>query len=464
MVQSRVLFRTVVMVAALIIAYQIFVPPIVGLSDQGDFRRMIGKFGYTAEQPNLQTFFVARKYVQSFKDRVPEWEQFTSEYVFVIAALGLNKVVSKDGKLDILVIGLIHAIAFLAAFVRLLQVTSALRTRAFVWIAMLFILTDVAYVAYLNTFFTEPASLIFFMLLVAESIDIARSGGPTRAGFVRWSLWAVLFIFAKPMNALPGILLGVFAFRFLRSTGRLAWGGAVAILASAATAIATAPQEMKNANTYNLVFLSVLPESRNPADDLRALGLDWRLQDYSRTGAWSPNTIYPTLEASGDIGHIVTQVRVLRFYLARPTRLWRHIQAYLPIAMVSRPKYGNFEMAAGDPALSHAFALWSDLHAHVLSRAAKVIFFLLLAPSIAVAAFWRRRDLWMEFAALLGLLCMTAFLTAIFGDAWDDIKHLFLFNLSFDALFVASAGWAASLALREKKKIEVAVAASNMET
>src|ERR1700678_2068922 len=32
-------------VAALLV-FQLFVPPIIGLSDQGDFGRMIGRFGY----------------------------------------------------------------------------------------------------------------------------------------------------------------------------------------------------------------------------------------------------------------------------------------------------------------------------------------------------------------------------------------------------------------------------------
>src|SRR5215831_13858576 len=335
-------------IAALIVSYQLFVPPIVGIADQGDFRRVIGKFGYGPEQSGLNMHYVVRKYVPDLSNRVPEWEQFSSQYLFVVAALGVNTIFSKDGKFDIQLIGLVYTLAFLYAFGRLLRATSLLRGGTAAQIAMLLVFTDVAYVAYFNTFYAEPASLIFFLLLAAESVDLL-SRGPSRSSLLRWFLWAILFVLAKPANAIPGFLLGLFALRLARSAGRKAWAGSIAILAAAVIAIATAPREMRNANTYNLIFRSVLPESRNPAADLQSLDLDWHLQDYSRTGAWSPNTNYPQLEERGDIGQRVTEVSVLRFYLTRPTRLWRHIQAMLPVAMNLRPPYGNFETTSGYP-------------------------------------------------------------------------------------------------------------------
>ncbi len=427
-------------VAAVIVSYQLFVPPIVGIADQSDFRRIIGRFGYKAEQPGLEFAFVAPKYIRSDSNRVKNWEQFSSEYLFVAAALGLNKVISKDGKLDIQVIGLIHALAFIAALARLLW--AARSAGPILAIAIAFVLTDVAYVSYLNTFYAEPVSMIFFLLLAGESVEMIERGW-TGPSVLRWSLWAVLFVLAKPVNAIPGLLIGLFANRFGR-TGRI---GSAAILASAVFALDTTPQELRNSTAYNVLFLSVLPESRNPAADLQALGLDWRLQDASRTGAWSPDTRYPELEARGDIGVKVTHLTLARFYLARPSRLWRHIQAKLPIALSQRvPWYGNFEPSAGFPpsTLSRAFALWSDFHEHVLQRAAKFLFFALLAPAAWVLARWRQRTLWMEFFALLGLCALAAFLTAIFGDAWDDVKHLFLFNLLIDAMLVSLLAWAFS--------------------
>src|SRR5271154_6885523 len=125
------LFVAVLAAAGAILIYQLFIPPVVGLADQGDFIRTIGRFGYGPQHHgSLEYAYVEPKYIPDPHYRSPYWEQANSEYLFVSAALLLNKVVSKDGTLDITVAGLVHVIAFLAAFARLLWVTRNRRAKA----------------------------------------------------------------------------------------------------------------------------------------------------------------------------------------------------------------------------------------------------------------------------------------------------------------------------------------------
>ncbi len=449
MVRKDILYRTIVGAAATILAYQLFVPPIVGMADQGDFRRMIGRFGYGPEQhqPVPSYMYVARKYVPDPSYRSPEWEQVSSEYLFVGASFALNRVVSKDGKWDIILMGLIHGASYLVAFMQLLHVTRSSQVRVFLWIAILVVLTDVACVAYFNSFYAEPASLIFFMLLAAESIEMHNSERISLPVLFRWTLWAIMLVLAKPQNAGVGLVAAMFAIHLRTWTGRAAWLSCALIFTSIAISIATAPAEMKNACTYNLVFKAILPESRDPAADLRALGLDSRLQDYSGTGPWSPKTVFLPLTKSGAIGHVVTQRTVLQFYLRRPARLWRHIKAMLPIAMLSRPEYGNFERSAGyaPMARSQSFALWSDCHERVFTPVAKFFVLLLPLPAVTLAVWRRLRTRSLEYFAALCAACLMSFLAAIFGDAWDNVKHLFLFNVMIDACLLAATVLAFSL-------------------
>jgi hypothetical protein len=155
---------------------------------------------------------------------------------------------------------------------------------------------------------------------------------------------------------------------------------------------------------------------------------------------------------NGLIGNKITHTSIAQFYLEHPARIWRHAKVLLPIAFSLRPEWcGNFERSAGRPpgARSSAFTLWSGFHEQVLRRMGRAILILLLVSPALAAAGWillpaRRRPI--ELFALLSLGCLTAFLVAALGDAWDNVKHLFLFNLMLDAGLIFGAGFVISLA------------------
>ena len=439
--------------AAAILACQLFLPPIVGLADQGDFLRTIGRFGYGPQHKgSLEYAYVEPKYVPDPQYRNPNWEQANSEYLFVGAALLLNKLVSKDGAVDITVAGFVHALAFLAAFARLLWVTRRARARPLIWIGALVALTDVGYAAYWNSWYAEPASCIFFLLLLAEAVEIARAGGAGTAGMLRWSLWSVLWILAKPQNAPIGLILGLFTFRLAMWTPSprarlIAAAGGCAMLACAAFNVATMPVYGRQANTYGMIFSGILADSRDPAADLRALGLDPQLATYAGTGAWSPGTCFPQMAASGALRRVNT-FTVVRFYLLRPARMWRRLHGLLPrVTSLRLTGYGNFEPSAGLPpkTLSSAFGLWRAFHESVLSRLSKWIVFALAAWPLVLAWRWarehdiaRRRSL--ELLALLPICCLAALFSAVYGDAFDVVKHMYLFNLLLDACLLYAVG------------------------
>ncbi len=268
-------FKWILIAAAAIVGYQCLCPPVVGLADQGDFRRVVGKFGYGPEQPATFYAYATLKYVRDPAYRWPEWEQFSSEDLFVGTAVLVNKVISKDGNLDIRVIGLVHALAFLASFACLLHVTQGFRLKYYLWIVFLLITTDVARIAYFNTFYAEPASYVFCIFLLAEGIALCVKGVST-ARLARWLLWTVLFVLAKPMNAPLGFLLAAYTIRLAWGLKlvKLAWIGAIAIVLTCIFSMVTAPSPMRDVNAYDLIFLAVLPESKTPAADAATLGID----------------------------------------------------------------------------------------------------------------------------------------------------------------------------------------------
>src|SRR5579871_4898151 len=128
---KRVLAGLVLLAVTGALIKQVLMRPVIGLADQGDFRRTIGRFGYG---PALQTdrfyAYVSPKYLPDTNFRLPEWEQISSEYLFIKTALFINRFVSKDRTMDIRVMGLVHAVVFLSVFARFLFVTRRLRAWA----------------------------------------------------------------------------------------------------------------------------------------------------------------------------------------------------------------------------------------------------------------------------------------------------------------------------------------------
>jgi hypothetical protein len=441
------MMRWFLLAASCIVGYQIFLPPVVGLANQSDFRRVIGKFGYGPVPAEALYSSVSLKYAPDRSYNSKTWEQPSTEDLFVQLALWVNEVVSKDGKLDIRVMGLLHFAAFVAAFAWLLRVTRDLPARTLVWPGLILVTTDVGYIAYFNSFYAESSSYVFCLLLIADSIDICRRG-VTSARVIRWSIWATLLVMAKPINAPIGVLLGLFVFRLAWRSWAV-WLGSAVILSGVFASAVSAPKEMTDANTYNLVFMGLLRESSSPPADVVALGFKAGTDVYAGTAAWSPNTGYYLLRQSGEIPHKVNLLTVDRFFLTHPTRLWRHIRSNFSVAMLLRPSLGNFDSSLPNTQ-SKAFALWSGVHEAVLGKVARFLFLILLIPPISVLCMrlcgWTS-SLNLEFFALQSSCCLLAFLAASFGDGWDTLRHMFLFNVLIDSfLFCAIA--AGCLAVR----------------
>src|SRR5271155_3639173 len=105
--------RIVLLSAAAILFWQLFVPPVVGLANNGDFHKVIGGFSLAAPiedeykfAPTVYTFDPSHYFVTVF---------YSTEGLLVAAASGLNTLASKTGTFDLRWIGLVHGALYLAA-------------------------------------------------------------------------------------------------------------------------------------------------------------------------------------------------------------------------------------------------------------------------------------------------------------------------------------------------------------
>ena len=414
------------------LAFQLLVPPIVGLSDNGDFAREIGYFRYGPVQrvPPVVQVYVAPTYSRQHGVRARDYEQFTSDFLFVAPAVWISRLTPSQ-ILPITLVGVLHAGGMLAALGRLFFVTRRMRGHLLFWIASGVVLTDVGYAAYANSFFGEAAAGIFAVWTIAETARACERG---QAGWI-FAAPAALLICAKVQMAPLALPLALFQLCVTSRGVRFAnYRPAPALLLIGIAMFLSVRERPKLETSYNMLFSAVLPESRDPRSDLQAFGMNPELVRYKGTLAWSP--------ASGLYQEDVrlamkqaTPMRIAIFYATRPPRFWRHITTLFSVATQIRPEAcGNFTMSAGRAPAARAtqFSLWSTVHERWLGRVTKFLLFGLFAMLTAGAAMWRR---W-RFAPLMALLpalALTAFLTAAFGDANEPIKHQYVFNLLLDA-------------------------------
>jgi len=201
---------------AAVLIYQLMIPPIVGLADQGDYARLIGPLhlGPTVKKFEERYYgFLNRTYQHDTTFRIRGWEGFTTQYIFVLAAMGVNKAISRSGQFDIRVLGALHILAFLmAAFFILRAARRLVPGRAYLLVPVAFVLVfcDVGYVSYFNSFFYEPASYLFLLGLLAVWLDLIAFERQGTLPLALFGTLALLFTGAKPQNVVAGLVLAVF--------------------------------------------------------------------------------------------------------------------------------------------------------------------------------------------------------------------------------------------------------------
>src|SRR5271168_2462814 len=94
--------RTVSIAVFAIVCWQLFIPPVLGLADNGDFARLLG--------------YLDRYYVQDAAQAIQYSPRgfVSSELAFIAGPVAVDRIIGKKS-LDVIELGVVHAIAFAAS-------------------------------------------------------------------------------------------------------------------------------------------------------------------------------------------------------------------------------------------------------------------------------------------------------------------------------------------------------------
>ncbi len=441
----------VLIVVASILTVTLLLPPIVGLADNGDFYKMMSKFGLEHNaQARADRYFA---YVDPIYVADPQgaarhqlvWGKtlISSEILFLAAAVWINDLFYPDRVFHIQALGLVHTVCFLAgAFLLLTGGRNANPLKRMVGVILSIIMfVDVGRASYFNSAYTETASFLFFMLLIGAAMPVIFRRQFTPAWILLYFTAGFLLCYSRYPNVLMYPLLALFGV-IMAIHSRKVVGVVVATLAAIAGGLLlgvflrSAPSEYQQFSLYNHFFNALLPFSSDPAQDLKEFGLDQSLRKYSNTTYFQQGSAVYDAEANRAIKQKISTQTIMRFYLRHPRRIAQAVFRSTPMGFAIRPGYGNYEKSAGKPpgAVSRGFAGWSSLRDLMIPKSFWIVAIILLLS--AASAFFPRRSLGEAgFRILLILICaLQLVVTSIASDPSDIIRHMFLFNLVFDLL------------------------------
>lgn len=441
--------------AAAILAWQLILPPVTGLADNGDFGKVIGRFGLEApvhrtyEYADTVYFFhPEHRWVSGFR---------SAEIPLAQAAIWLNALLSKDGSFDLRAIGIVHAALFLWAlwlFAQLLAPAPRF-VRWMVLVLTLLIFCDMMYVVPLNSFYMDEAAYLFLLLTAVLLLRVMK--WHRRVDAVLLLLCASLLTASKGQHAMLGFWIAIVFLVCANSLGPMRpvyWRSAAGGLVLLAVLVLWKghPAEYPLYSLYNVTFERVLPHQRDASAALRELGLDDSYRLCIGKKAYLPGSGMDDAAFVERFGRRYSFGRLALFYARHPNEAYWTLRYGLSEAG-RQHDFGNFDIATGYKPFtqSRAFTIWSDCKRHVFEKRGSVMVFAFLGFGMLLCVLLRVKSPRLPGGAIAAGLCLiasavTEMLVATMGDSMDTTRHAMLFFALFDMIVLGCVWLAADAA------------------
>ena len=453
-------------VFGLIVVRLLFINPVVGLSDNGDFSRIMSSAGLGYFEPNNNDYFgfVHTKFVLEHLDRNSLASYPTTHNIPVIIAKALSKISSRN-TFDTEYLAFIYAVFLLFSFfliIRNVEFDSKLTKVVFTFL-LLIILSDANGISYFNSLYGEPVAYVSLILLIGCFLTLLEQHQPKIITLVFLFLCMFMLVGSK----LQYNVLSIFVIIFLLMTFKLRNDGKWRIVASICSLLVilytvwvnmVISKPLNNFTIYNSVFYGVLKDSQNPRQDLVDLGLSTDLCVLVNTTRWEKNRYYDVDSNyfKSEFFSKVDYKRIIKYYLAHPKRVVEKMEVTAKKSMQNdRIQLGNYERRSGYGFMTivNRLNLWTKLKRHFLP---KTLLFMVpfYGMFFAISLINYTKTIHSGEKGVIELLWCISFigllqfpLPVIGNGEADTYKQLFLFNLTYDMMILASVTYCLAKAI-----------------
>ncbi len=438
-----------VIVALIVITIVLFVPPYVGMEDNGDYARVTYGQGLYDLPENSELlyngYFIKdygiMQYYNEYSSTV-----FTSQVLFIQPAIWLDKLFTgNDDIFDLRFLGIVMTIYFLIVLYFLVEYLShklSIISRMSIAAVCLFVFVDTGYTAYFNSFFSEPLAYISLLACITCALmyaDERHNQYVLLAGFV---INGMILTFSKQQFAPIGAVLGIMCLFFLLKAGARLFKWLIALSSAALlfTGIFTyllISTEFTNINMYHSMTRGVLMTSDNPPETLESFDIDSQYELLNKTIYFDR---YPVIDPEDERlqENFYSQYNIfsiVKHYVSNPGAFMEMMKLAAQNAYMIRPELGNYEYSSGYPPNQKAqdFSVYSNIKQTLTP---KTTGFIIIWMVVVIALFYKKRMKQIIICGLI-LIGLSQIIVPIFGAGDADLaKHMFLYNVSFDTVSV----------------------------
>jgi hypothetical protein len=446
-----------VIVFGLIVVRLLFIDPLIGLSDNGDFGRIMSSAGLEYFEPNDNDFFgfVHTKFMLATLDRKSLTSYPTTHNIPVMIAKGLSRIGSED-TFDTRYLALIYSMVLCFSFwliISNINFQSKLIEVVFI-VLLLIILSDANCLCYFNSLYGEPLAYVSLISLIACFLALTRQDRPKVMVLILLFLNLFMIVGSKLQYGILSILVPVFLVTMFSVRNDKKWRISTIVCSIVTMVYAlwlniAISRPLTNMTIYNSVFYGILKDSRDPKGDLAELGLKTELSALANTTRFEKNKYYD-LDSDYFKGEFFSKVdngKIIKYYLTHPKRLLEKMEVTANKSMQNdKIHLGNYERRSGYGFMTivNSFNLWTKLKGKYLP---KTLWFMIpyygaflvlsLIEYSRVAQYGKRRMI--ELLWCIGFIGLLQFPMPVIGNGEaDTYKQLFLFNLTYDILILVS--------------------------
>lgn len=463
--------------AAVIMALVLFAGGGAGLSNNGDFGRVLStnSLDYAESTGSFVYEDTFRMVFQGDSAGEKLWNLLfnldnTAAYpsihlVFVRASLAGNLALNvlTGQSLDtyhIQVLGLIYLLCYAGLLLLLFRSfrLPSLWCDLLAKLAILFVLCDEGYITYFNSLYSEPVQMLGLLAMAVFGLRLLTGRGRLGWNAGWYFLSCVVYGWSKFINLPVAALcaLGMGAVLFLRAEPKYRkWlcSGAVACVAVLGAVYLSLPSWMDYETNYNAVFYGVLKDTtpEQTAQYLSDLGLPEYMAEYANSNYYM-DRVAPARESEqfkADFSQ-VSKFDLLFFYLSHPVYYLEKLDVAMAHTGFIRPYYlSNLDDTHPRLTFAGRFGGWSWLRSQLPINT-------WLAAGLIMAAgcwaLWRavagrkgtgRDKLSAAFLVLtvLGSMAYQFLMPTVTNGEGDLAKHMFAFAQFIDLLLLLVLAW-----------------------